>query len=86
MDGEMVEKLDQGKFIVINRKRFVELRTLGQAGGDAVFKLEKAIMSFAEDYRRLVNKHLNQMYIVCNQDEPYADEVAGVILKNDRGH
>jgi hypothetical protein len=89
---ESLQKLDQDKFIVINRKHLDELnrRVLLQISGDgfpvragkypAVLELEKALQKFRSCYEREICRPLNQRYIVCNQDEPYAEEVAAIIL------
>jgi hypothetical protein len=80
-----LDNLDQDKFIVINRKRFDELpldTSYFQLNSAAV-KLECAITKFSKDYEEMTGKKMDQRYIVCNQDEPYADEVARVILEGE---
>jgi hypothetical protein len=86
--GEFTGALDDDKFIVINRKRF---KKLNNAAGHAnprgyfsshlsVLKLEAALYNFAKNYEEATGKKLDQKYIVCNQDESYANEVAALIL------
>lgn len=91
----MSSKLEQDKFLVMNRKRFDEII---QAAEDtphegainyklkyartAIRQLEDAFWYFNESYNDLVGKGLNQKYYVCNQDEPYAQEVINLILIN----
>jgi hypothetical protein len=47
-----------------------------------------ALHEFAEAYEGHTGKKLDQKYIVCNQDEPYADKVAELILggENEKGN
>ena len=79
----MIEKLDQGKFIVINWKRLREIAEAGYAGEIAAGKLRRAIALFRDDYEKFTGKKMDQKYIVCNQDEPYADQVAEIILRHE---
>jgi hypothetical protein len=73
------------KFIVINKKRFEEMKecslkvddkgkTLFQAGV-AVSKFLAALHEFSLEYSKITGKDLDQKYLVVNQDEPYAEEV-----------
>lgn len=82
-----IDNLDNGKFIVINKKRLSELNAKhfsGFFGGhQSCFRLELAISDFITDYETSVNKKMDQKYIVCNQDEPYAEEVARIILEGE---
>jgi hypothetical protein len=82
-----IEKLDNEIFIVINRKRFKELNDTQKKDDGAMFKshtavlkLEMALYNFVRTYEEETGKQLGQKYIVCNQDEPYADEVARLVL------
>lgn len=69
-----LEKED--KFIVINKKRFEEM------GGalPIVIDLLKTISEFERVYEVMTKKKVDQKYIVCNQDEPYAEAVWDLIL------
>ena len=83
----MIEKLDQEKFIVINRKRFDELLASDPtddswAAKKKIRSLKVAIENFVYHYELTTGKKMDQKYIVCNQDEPYAEEVAEIILKH----
>lgn len=79
---------EQNKFIVINRKRFEELSAA--ANGTNIYQikyaarcienLENAIKSFQEMYEEKVDRKMDQKYYVCNQDEPYAQQVIDCIL------
>jgi transcription initiation factor IIE alpha subunit len=89
-----IEQLDNDKFIVINKKRFEELNKAAEISPNgyfrnhwAVLKLKIAVDEFTEAYERHTGKKLDQKYIVCNQDEPYADKVAALILEgeNEKG-
>lgn len=64
------------KFIVINFKRLYELQEFDKG---AVDKLLRNIREFEYSYITKVGKQLNQKYIVCNQDEPYANDVWNII-------
>jgi hypothetical protein len=82
-----IELLDNEKFIVINRKRFKELNDTQKKDDGAMFKshsaalkLEMALYNFVRTYEKETGKQLDQKYIVCNQDEPYADKVARLVL------
>ncbi len=76
------------KFLVINFKRFDELNnkcsqgTFGFIPNQAVLSLMEALNNFKETYEANV-KPLDQKYYVCNQDEPYAQEVFDIILKGE---
>ncbi|MFP3041864.1 hypothetical protein LQZ19_08585 [Treponema primitia] len=89
--GEMIELLDNDRFIVINQKRFDELNEKEKTGPDsffqssiAVLKVYEALNNFSTEYEKSTGKKLNQKYIVCNQDEPYAEEVARIILEGEK--
>ncbi|GHV91193.1 hypothetical protein AGMMS50268_16960 [Spirochaetia bacterium] len=85
-DKKLEAELDE-KFIVINRKRFEEMAAIEPGG---YFRcpegalLENAIMVFTRDYECITGKKMNQKYVVCNLDEPYADEVVRIILEGER--
>lgn len=78
------------KFIVINRKHLGELNSViggetsdgwnGFSPAKAVLNLLGTIEEFTEVYEANVKKKLNQRYYICNQDEPYAQEVIDIIL------
>lgn len=71
-------------FIVINKKRIEELNALHRSGyfdsTIEVLQLEKALMRFSDAYKEEVGKPLDQQYLVCNRDEPYAPFVKALIL------
>lgn len=69
------EELEEEKFIVINKKRFDEI------GKDhpAVDQFLSALQNLNETYET-TGKKMDQKYIVCNQDEPYAEKVLNIIL------
>ena len=66
---ENIDNLDD-KFIVINKKHLDQLSNKLRIG--IRYKLEEILCHLPE------NK-----YIVCNQDEPYAEEIAKIILDNE---
>jgi hypothetical protein len=85
--GENLQELEQDKFIVINRRRFEELNAMKGFGPDAylqshsaILNLKLALENFQDAYEAETGKPLNQKYIVVNQDEPYAEEVARLVL------
>jgi hypothetical protein len=85
--NRFLEQLDNDKFIVINKKRFEELNEAAKIPPNgyftnhrAVVKLKIALYEFAEAYERHTGKKLDQKYIACNQNEPYAGKVAALIL------
>lgn len=45
--------------------------------------LLKAIKNFNKAYEERIGKKINQKYYVCNQDEPYAQDVIDIILKGE---
>jgi hypothetical protein len=80
-----MKKFDDDKFIVINRKRFEELNNIFHETGSnnnhpAVDSLTEALDIFAKRYKYTTGRHLNQKYLVCNQNEPYALFVKSLIL------
>ena len=90
-----MSNFEKDKFIVINRKRFEELmQSVVSADDNNDFKyrvkyatrcienLEHAIISFQEMFEEKTGKKMDQKYYVCNQDEPYAQEVIDFILNN----
>lgn len=82
-------EFEPDKFIVINRKRFDRFHGVnGRTGRDwqhpYLWKLCNAIENFAKLYKKETGKKMNQKYYVCNQDEPYADEVLKVILEGEK--
>jgi hypothetical protein len=76
----VIENLED-KFIVINKKRFEEL---AKRSPDAVDRFKAALRNFESDYLFYTGFPMSQKYIVCNQDEPYAEEVARIILESDK--
>lgn len=85
LSSESIMAEKENKFIVINKKRLLELNTAFtkyNAFTDCtpVEDFLKALRTFGEDYKNWVGKELNQEYIVCNQDEPYAEFVWQIIL------
>ena len=74
-------KLEE-KFIVLNKKRLDELNEYAStfSSHPAVKKLCRALDDFKEAYEADTEKSMGQQYYVCNQDEPYADEVIRIIL------
>lgn len=67
------------QFIVINRKRFDEMRNANGEQDESVMKFYEHLIEFIETYEKKTGKKLNQQYIVCNQDEPYAEKVWEII-------
>lgn len=43
---------------------------------------KKSLNNFVNAYEKRTGKKLNQKYLVCNQDEPYADKIKDIILSN----
>lgn len=69
------------KFIVINRKRLEELRK-APSGDNAVAEFLYALDTF--NRRCEVSEvKIDQKYIVCNLDEPYARSVLKIILEGE---
>jgi hypothetical protein len=87
-DKELEAALDE-KFIVINTKRFEEMAAIERGGyfgcADGIL-LRQAITKFVQAYEHTTGKKMDQKYLVCNQDEPYADEVARIILGKPHRH
>lgn len=82
MDREIEKTLGyEEKFIVINKKRIAELKEKGSWGQDhaAILGLQSALHHF-ENACRAHDIRYDQKYIVCNQDEPYAQEILDIIL------
>jgi hypothetical protein len=76
-------------FIVINRKRLEELNNIYSNPSEfivakSVVNLLDSLYFFKQEYEEKVGKKLNQEYIVCNTDEPYAEEVLKIILEGER--
>jgi len=67
------------QFIVINRKRFEEMRDTNGEQDEDVLKFYEHLIEFIEAYEKKTGKKLDQEYIVCNQDELYAEEVWKII-------
>lgn len=72
-------------FIVINRKHIDRMNKRfndcgGRGGHPDVLRLTTALSLFAKSYRFEFGEELNQKYYVCNQDEPYSDQVLKIIL------
>ncbi len=59
--------MDNNKFLVINTKRFDELREVGD--DYTVAKLFNTLYDFQLNYEKKVGKPLNQEYLVCNVDD-----------------
>lgn len=64
----------ENKFIVINIK---DLEHLTEEGKEKLYTIIYAI----EKARKMHNKKINN-YWVCNQDEPYAEQVKNLILSD----
>jgi hypothetical protein len=80
-----VKEFEDDKFIVINRKRFEELNNIFHEAGfnssqPAVSSLAEALGMFVKRYEYVTGRSLNQKYLVCNQDEPYALFVKALVL------
>lgn len=80
----------ENKFLVINYKRFKEIEELTgnpemdfQKTNVWIANLLGAIENFQNEYFRVTGKQMNQEYIVCNKDEPYADKVINIILEGE---
>lgn len=71
----------ENKFVVINRKRFVELAEAG--GNEEVKAFQDALNGFKMKYEEVVQKPMNQEYLTCNVDEPYANQVRDIILSGE---
>lgn len=75
------------RFIVINDKHIAELNAgMGMPKGQdcsAVKQLYDGLNNFRAMYERVCMRKLDNEYIVCNRDEPYADEVMGTILSGE---
>lgn len=81
------KKVKEEKFIVINFKRLYEIEELtGNPSMDfekmhpECMKLLDAINIFEAKYKEITGKKMSQKYIVCNQDEPYAEAIWEIIL------
>lgn len=72
-----MKEFNDDMFIVINKKRFAEI---GEEGKNAYINFSDSLSIFVEEYEQITGKTLNQKYLVCNQDEPYADQVKAIIL------
>lgn len=83
----MAEK--EMKFIVVNFKHLEELDAIMdhdgpfRKGSRATNRLRSALDNFRDVYERKTGKKMDQEYIVCNQDEPYADDVWEIILSGE---
>jgi hypothetical protein len=83
-------KPKEEKFLVINFKRFNELNSVfpryeHDQDCKPVGNLITALRRFQKNYEKHTGKDLDQKYIVCNQDEPYADDVWNIILSDGKG-
>ena len=81
-----MEKVEN-KFFVINRKRFKEIKdaddgTFGLLIPNAIDRVNESTRDFAKLYEYVTGKSMDQMYWVCNQDEPYAEDIKKIILTN----
>ena len=79
------------KFIVINKKRFNEMFYAAKSESDkndteaVENNLIEAIGEFVREYERITgNNFPDNKYLVCNQDEPYADTVKNIILQGEQ--
>lgn len=81
-----IEALEE-KFLVINKKHFIALNAKHFGNffdqHPSVVALELALCEFSKAYDAEIGRPLDQRYIVCNQDEPYAEEVARIILEGE---
>lgn len=79
-----MKNFDSDKFIVLNKKHIEDLNALHRGGyfGNAVevLQLKNALTHFIDAYEEEVGKPLNQKYLVCNQNEPYALFVKALIF------
>lgn len=81
----------EDKFVVINKKRVVELNECTPQDKDSLvvhehpvaLNLESALKLFKDSYESDVGKPLDQKYYVVNQDESYAKNVIRFILDNE---
>lgn len=64
------------------REAFCEHMPVFPGDCKEVIALKKSINDFTKAYEKRVGKELNQKYLVCNQDEPYAEQVKNIILNN----
>jgi hypothetical protein len=82
----------KNKFIVINTKRFEEMNEYWQRVHNlsndeyhpCTMIFLEALAEFISDYKRITEKEMNQKYIVCNQDEPYAQDVLEIIINGEK--
>lgn len=74
-----MKKFNDDMFIVVNKKRFKELKD-SDPDRSAVIRLIDSLDNFSKVYTKKTGKPLNQKYLVCNQDEPYAERVKAIIL------
>ena len=75
---------NEDKFIVINKKHLEELTEKGKSSDlFVVNNLLDAVDEFRATYEVLCHKNLDQEYVVCNEDEPYAKDVLAVILSGE---
>ncbi len=68
----------EDKFIVINKKRLEELRE-SPSGDNAVAELLYHLDTFTRRCE-VSGIKIDQKYLVCNQDEPYAEDVFNMII------
>ncbi|MBW2636960.1 MAG: hypothetical protein JRC86_05475 [Deltaproteobacteria bacterium] len=78
----------ENKFLVVNSKHLEELDDImpqeGILGGCAATnRIRNAIKNFKAVYESNTEKQLNQKYVVCNQDESYAEDVWQIILNGE---
>ena len=72
-----MKEFNDDMFIVINKKRFAEM---GEEGKNAYINFSDSLSIFVGEYEQITGKTLNQKYLVCNQDEPYSEQVKAIIL------
>jgi len=79
-----MKEFNEDMFIVINKKRFQEIAFidgyLNFHDDPVVQKFYTALCDLAKSYLLLTGFRMDQKYIVCNQDEPYAEQVKAIIL------
>ena len=69
-------EIQRDKFIVIKTEDFLEAAKAAPHIKGAMTAIDNAVTSL----RRRTGRTVMPQYIVCNQDEPYADRVWDVIL------
>jgi hypothetical protein len=62
----------ENRFVIINRKHINELYEISPSDAE---DFQAAVDNFYAAYTVATGKFLNQKYLACNQDEPYANAV-----------